>query len=79
MELELWRDPPLPSVPPAPPGTSGKMKSKFLSNYHLDFKIHPTRQQSLAVGQKYQVLVQVLGTPGKSLSSQMFLPVKGGA
>lgn len=46
--------------------------------HYLDFTVIRWRQKHLVVGQNSQVLLAVLGSPGQSLSSQIFLPVKGG-
>lgn len=78
MELELGWDPFRSSVPVS--GQDPQLEEVEISSqlYYVDFTVFRWRQKHLVVGQNSEVLVAALGTPGRSLSSQTFLPRKGG-
>lgn len=78
MELELKWDPFRSSMPVS--GQEPQLEEVKVSSqlYYSDFTVFTWRRQHLVVGQNSQVLLSVLGSPGQSLSSQIFLPVEGG-
>lgn len=78
MELELGWDPFRSSMPVSRQEPQLEEVEVSSQLRYLDVTVFRWRQKHLVVGRNSQVLLAVLGTPGQSLSSQIFLPIKGG-
>lgn len=71
---------PSPSMPP-PPGQEPRPGGSpgFFPVVQPGFSWHPLEAKALGCALETQVAVPVSGTPGQSLISQAFFPMKGGA